>query len=99
MQFFLKVFVHYIDHAITESPKGKQEDEKHKDEQDVSAVLQDKHAFFWAETRIERRRPVFERGSVHVEPDVSDLERQTHFRADHYGIGDSTGSSRINHPL
>jgi hypothetical protein len=45
VQYFLKVLVHHVNHPIAESPKGKQQDEEEEGEQDILAVVSDKHAF------------------------------------------------------
>jgi hypothetical protein len=44
VQFFLKVLVHHVNHPVAKSPKGKQENEPNKGEEDILAVIGDEHA-------------------------------------------------------
>jgi hypothetical protein len=46
MQDFLKMLIHHVDHPVTKSPQGKQQNEEEKGEENVLAVVGDKHAFF-----------------------------------------------------
>ena len=59
MQLLLKVLVHHIDHPVAESPKRKEEDQKHENEEDVAAIFQHEHAPLRREAWIERSRPMF----------------------------------------
>src|SRR5882724_3352219 len=93
------MFVHHIDHPVAKSPQGKQEDEEDKDEQDVSAVLQNEHAFFRGEARIERSRSMFGSRNVHNFTSILLLERDPHLRANHDGVRDVACAARIDDNL
>jgi hypothetical protein len=65
-QFFLKVFIHYVNHPVAKSPKGKQRDEQDEGEENVPAIISNEHLLFRGGARIvEWNRMVSRRCSIH----------------------------------